>query len=91
MHRPTLFIGLGLIVLMCLVPPFHTGAVDDVTDALGGEEVTEVEYHPIWARPDGGDEVLSALQSWEIAGGRLLLQIVGVVLVTGVVAYKRGS
>lgn len=91
MHRPTLLLGLGLIVLMCLVPPFDTGAVDDVTDALGGEEVTRVEYHPIWARPDGGSGVLSALQSWEIAGGRLLLQIVGVALVTGVVAYRLES
>jgi hypothetical protein len=87
MHRPTLLVGLGLIVLMCLVPPFNTGAVDDVADALRGEEVTRVEYHPIWARPDTGDGVVSALREWEIAGSRLLLQIVGVALVTGILAY----
>lgn len=92
MHRPTLLIGLGLIVLMCLVPPFETGAVDDVADALGGQEVQQVEYHPIWARPQAQDDaLLSALQQWEIAGGRLLLQILGVTVVTGVVAYKIGS
>mgnify|MGYP006281741339 FL=1 len=92
MHRPTLLIGLGLIVLMCLVPPFETGAVDQMTDALSGEEVSRVEYRPIWARPEAQEgAVVSALRNWEIAGGRLLLQIVGVAVVTGVVAYRLES
>jgi len=92
MHRPTLLIGLGLIVLMCLVPPFETGAVDTVADALSGQEASQVEYHPIWTRPEASDDDLfGALQTWEIAGGRLLLQIVGVAVVTGVVAYRLDS
>lgn len=73
---------------MCLVPPFETGPVDDVTDALQGEEVSQVEYHPVWNRPSAGEEdVLSTLQQWEVAGTRLLLQILAVILVTGIVAY----
>ena len=85
MHRPTLLIGLGVIVLMCLVPPFETGAVDTVADALSGHDVQQVEYHPLWARPEAqNDALVAALQQWEIAGGRLLVQIVGVALVTAV-------
>jgi len=92
MNRPTLLIGLGLIVLMCIVPPFETGAVDTVADALRGQEVQQVEYHPIWAQPaPQSDGLFSGLQQWEIAGGRLLLQIGGVALVTAVVAYRLDS
>jgi len=92
MHRPTLLIGFGLVVVMCIVPPFETGAVDTVADALSGQEVQQVEYHPIWARPDPqSDDLFSGLRQWEIAGGRLLLQVVGVALVTAAVAYKLES
>ena len=92
MHRPTLLIGLLVILGMCLVPPFETGPVDRVGDVLRGEEVRQVEYHPIWTRPELREEsVLTAMQDWDIAGGRLLLQILGVAVVTAVVAYARGS
>jgi len=90
MHRPTLYIGLLVILGMCLVPPFETGAVDKVGDMLKGEEVRSVEYHPIWTKPAFQEqEFQSALQDWDIAGGRLLLQILGVGLVTVVVSYLR--
>ena len=92
MHRPTLYIGLLVILAMCLVPPFETGAVDKVGDVLRGETVQEVEYRPIWNRPELREEdVLSEIQDWDIAGGRLLLQVLGVAGVTAVVAYVRGS
>jgi hypothetical protein len=77
---------------MCLVPPFETGPVERVGDVLRGEEVREVEYHPIWTRPElADDDLLSAIQEWEIAGARLLLQILAVSVVTAGVAYVRGS
>ena len=92
MHRPTLYIGLLVILAMCLVPPFETGAVDKVGDVLRGEKVQKVEYRPIWNRPElREDDVLAEVQEWDIAGGRLLLQIFGVAVVTAVVAYLRGS
>jgi len=92
MHRPTLYIGLFVILAMCLVPPFETGAVDKVGDVLRGETVQEVEYRPIWNRLELREEdVLSEIQDWDIAGGRLLLQVLGVAAVTAVVAYVRGS
>lgn len=90
MHRPTLYIGLLVILGMCLVPPFETGAVDRVGDVLRGETVQEVEYRPIWNHPElKEDDVLAEVQDWNIAGGRLLLQILGVAIVTVVVAYVR--
>jgi hypothetical protein len=90
MHRPTLYIGLLVILAMCLVPPFETGAVDKVGDVLRGETVQQVEYRPIWNRPElREDDVLAEVQGWNIAGGRLLLQILGVAVVTAVVAYAR--
>lgn len=88
MHRPTVLLGLLVVIGMCLVPPFHTGPVDDVADVLSGEEVRSVEYHLVWNRPslqDGGP--LSSVQNWEIAWTRLLLQLLLVVLVTGAVGY----
>jgi hypothetical protein len=92
MHRPTLYIALLAILTMCLVPPFETGPVDKVGDVLRGEEVRSVEYRPIWNRPElREDDVLSEVQNWDIAGGRLLLQILGVAVVTVVAAYVRGS
>jgi hypothetical protein len=92
MHRPTLYIGLLVILAMCLVPPFETGAVDKVGDVLTGETVQDVEYRPIWNRPElREDDVLAEVQDWDIAGGRLLLQVLGVAVVTTVVAYVRGS
>jgi hypothetical protein len=92
MHRSTLYVGLLLILAMCLVPPFETGAVDRVGDVLRGETVQEVEYRPIWTRPAWReDDALAEVQDWNIAGGRLLLQILGVAAVTAVVAYLRGS
>lgn len=92
MHRPTLYIGLLVILAMCLVPPFQTGTVDKVGDVLRGETVQEVEYRPIWAHSELREEdVLTDIQGWDIAGGRLLLQILGVAVVTAVGAYVRGS
>jgi len=92
MHRSTLYIGLLVILAMCLVPPFETGAVDKVGDVLRGETVQNIEYRPIWNRPElREDDVLAEVQKWDIAGGRLLLQIFGVAVVTAVVAYLRGS
>jgi hypothetical protein len=77
---------------MCLIPPFHTGPVDDVSDVLGGEEVQRVEYHPVWSRPDAqGDGPLSGVRGWEIVWGRLLLQIVGVLLVMGGAFYLQSD
>jgi hypothetical protein len=91
-HRTTLYVGLLVILGMCLVPPFETGPVERVGDVLRGEEVREVEYHPIWTRPElADDDLLSAIQEWEIAGARLLLQILAVSVVTAGVAYVRGS
>jgi len=90
MHRPTLYIGLLIILLMCLVPPFETGPVDRVGDVLSGQEVQKVEYQPLWSRPELKKRgVVSAIQDWDIAGSRLLLQILGVSVVTVVVAYLR--
>ena len=92
MHRPTLYIGLLVILGMCLVPPFETGPVDRVGDLLRGEDVRTVEYHPIWTRPElAEDDLVSAIQDWDIAGSRLLLQILAVAVVTVGVAYVRGS
>lgn len=90
MHRATLYVGLIIILGMCLVPPFETGAVDKVGDVLRGEQVREVEYHPLWSRPVfQADDPVSEIQDWDIAGGRLLLQILGVSGVTVVIAYLR--
>ena len=90
MHRPTLYIGLLVILAMCLVPPFETGPVDKVGDVLRGETVQQVEYRPIWNRPElREDDVLDEVQGWDIVGGRLLLQVLGVAVVTAVVAYAR--
>jgi hypothetical protein len=90
MHRVTLYVGVIIILGMCLVPPFETGAVDKVGDVLRGEEVREVEYHPIWSRPAfRSDDPVSEIQNWDIAGGRLLLQIFGVAGATVVIAYLR--
>jgi hypothetical protein len=73
---------------MCLVPPFQTGPVDDVADALSGEEVRTVEYHLIWNRPSLQDDgPLSSVRNWEIAWMRLLFQLLVVLLVTGGVGY----
>jgi len=47
MHRVTLYVGVIIILGMCLVPPFETGAADKVGYVLRGEEVREVEYYPI--------------------------------------------
>lgn len=92
MHRPTLYIGLFVILGMCLVPPFETGPVDRVGDVLRGEDVRTVEYHPIWTRPElAEDDLVSAIQNWDIAGSRLLLQILVVAGVTVGVAYLRDS
>jgi hypothetical protein len=92
MRLPCLYIGLLVILAMCLVPPFETGAVDKVGDVLTGETVQDVEYRPIWNRPElREDDVLAEVQDWDIAGGRLLLQVLGVAVVTTVVAYVRGS
>lgn len=75
---------------MCLLPPFHTGPVDDVTDALSGDDVQKVEYHPVWTRPSLNDDgPLSGAKNWEIAWSRLLLQFLGVAVLTVGVAYKR--
>ncbi len=90
MHRPTLYLGLFLILLMCLVPPFETGPVDQVGDVLSGQKVQKVEYQPLWNRPELQEQgVVSAIRDWDIAGSRLLLQILGVSVVTAVVAYLR--
>jgi hypothetical protein len=92
MHRPTLYIGLLVILGMCLVPPFETGPVDRVGDVLRGEDVRTVEYHPIWTRPELAEQdLVSAIQDWDIAGSRLLLQILVVVGVTVGIAYVRDS
>lgn len=90
MHRPTLYIGLFVIIGMCLVPPFQTGVVDRMGDALTGETVQTVEYRPIWSRPELEDnDIVTAIQGWEIDGSRLLLQILFVSVATAVVAYIR--
>lgn len=92
MHRPTLYVGLLVILGMCLVPPFETGPVDRVGDVLRGEEVRTVEYHPIWTRPELSEQdLVSAIQDWDIAGSRLLLQILAVAVVTVGVGYVRDS
>lgn len=92
MHRPTLYIGLFVLLGMCLVPPFETGPVDRVGDVLQGEEVRTVEYHPIWTRPELSEQdLVSAIHDWDIAGSRLLLQMLTVVVVTVGVAFIRES
>ena len=90
MPRPILLLGGLAVLIMCLIPPFHTGPVDDVSDMLGGEQVRQVEYHPVWTRPEWqSDGPLSSVQNWEIVWGRLLLQILGVVLLMGGAMYLR--
>ena len=90
MHRPTLYIGLFVILGMCLVPPFETGVVDRVGDVLKGDNVSAVEYHPIWTRPELEENgFLSAIQEWKIDGSRLLLQILVVSVLTIGAAYVR--
>ncbi len=92
MNRSVLVLGGLVIIAMCLVPPFYTGPVDDVTDALSGEDVQRVEYHVIWQRPSlQEDSPLSNVQQWEIAWTRLLLQLLVVMLLTGGIAYYRKS
>lgn len=91
MHRPTLFVGLIVILAMCLVPPFESGPIDRVTERLQGEEDTRVEYQPVWSHPTFASEgPISFIRHTEIAGTRLLLQIVVVVLLTGAIAAWRG-
>lgn len=92
MPRPILLLGGLAIITMCLVPPFDTGPVDDVADMLGGETVRQVEYHPVWTRPGWqGDGPLSSVQDWEIVWGRLLLQILGVLILMGGALYLRSK
>jgi hypothetical protein len=92
MHRPTLYVGLLVILGMCLVPPFETGPMDKVGDVLRGKDVRTVEYHPIWTRPElAEDNLVSAIQDWDIAGSRLLLQVLAVAVVTVGVGYVRDS
>lgn len=91
MHRPTLLVGLFVILAMCLVPPFERGPLDQFTERLQGEQVTRVEYEPIWSQPTFTSEgPISFVRRSEIAGTRLLLQIVAVVILTGAVAVWRG-
>lgn len=89
MHPPTLYIGLFVLLGMYLLLPFRTGPVDDVADALSGDDVQAVEYHPVWARPSLAD-ALSGVQDWEIAWRRLFRQFLVVSILTGGIAYKRG-
>ncbi len=83
MDRSVLFVGAVIIAGMLLVPPFETGAVDQIGDALQGERVTAIEYAPIWS----GD----GMQDGSISWNRLLLQILAVALGTVGVAYYRQS
>ncbi|PSQ95700.1 MAG: hypothetical protein BRD55_08665 [Bacteroidetes bacterium SW_9_63_38] len=88
MNRPTLIIGALIIAAMCLVPPFRAGPMDKVSDMLEGETIRTVEYHPVWTQFSPGDDgPLSDVQNGEIAWNRLLLQILGVALATGGIAY----
>jgi hypothetical protein len=92
MDRPTLYVGLLLILGMCLVPPFEAGPVDQVGDMLRGDPVREVEYRPLWTHPgleEGGS--ITEVSEGNIAGGRLLLQILAVAGGTALVAFWRGS
>lgn len=80
MNRSILLIGLAFIVLMLLVPPFETGAVNQIGDMLQGDQARAIEYSPVWSDPAGGGH---------IAGRRLLLQILAVGAGTLGIAYYR--
>lgn len=87
MHRPTLGIGLLVLILMCLVPPVEPGGLaGNVAQAVGG---TEIQYRPLWEVVETNQEG-GALISSQIATTRLLLQVVVVGLVTAAVAYMVG-
>lgn len=91
MHRPTLLVGLVVILVMCLVPPFESGPLDQLTDRLQGERETQVDYQPIWSHPTLTSEgPRSFFQESDIAGNRLLVQILVVIAVTGGVALWLG-
>lgn len=89
MHRQTLYVGLVVILLMCLVPPFEASSVDQVGDVMQGAEVQAVEYAPIWSRFETGGGLFPSFGRQNIDGGRLLLQILFVAGVTAVIAYNR--
>lgn len=91
MHRPTLLVGLIVILVMCLIPPFERGPLDRLTESLQGEKDTRVEYQPIWSHPTFTSEgPISFIRHSEIAGTRLVLQIFVVVILTGAIAAWRG-
>lgn len=80
MDRPTLLVGLALIALMLLIPPFETGAVEQIGDLLQGDKARAIKYAAVWAGPTGGGQ---------IAWNRLLLQVLAVSLGTAGIAYYR--
>lgn len=82
MRRFPLLVGLGLIVLMLLIPPFETGAVSQIGDVLQGESVKTIAYAPIWSEPSGGGHI-----AWR----RLLLQILAVGAGALGIAYYQSS
>lgn len=87
LHRPTLGVGLLLIIGMCLFPPLEAGGLaGDLAKAVSG---SEVRYRPIWEAFDSNDG--SGFFNVQIAATRLLLQILVVSVVTFITAYLVGN
>lgn len=87
LHRPTLGVGLLIIIVMCLFPPLEVGGVaGDLAQAVSGEQI---RYRPIWDAFDSNQN--SDLLNVQIAATRLLLQILVVSVVTFITAYLVGN
>lgn len=87
LHRPTLGIGLLIVVVMCLFPPLEVGGVaGDLAQAVSG---SEVRYRPLWEAFNSNDG--SGLFNVQIAATRLLVQILVVSVVTFITAYLVGN
>lgn len=100
MNRGLLITGLIIIAGMCLMPPWQVEAenpaavattkafgMDEAPDKLSAERVV---YRPIGAGAPERIDQTKAVQSYQLATMRLLLQIVGTAVVFGGLALIVG-
>ena len=105
MNRPLLYIGALVILAMCLVPPWTVEDYDRLgrdTDAAitvrgfpdtatrAEHTSTRSAYRPLWAEREWEGPFGHHEFSGQIDVKRLLLQILGAVLVTGLLSATLG-